>query len=189
MEHDLGNKCFPPLSPVWTARASGVQLMLAGIHRGWLDYFICASASLLPPYQPSPLLPQRGKPQRLRPKGACLANLSPAAAEPISPGVSLSRGSGPGPPSFRGIAPGWGASCSWGTRQSPRRALRDQGPPAPLPTCLLPEECSGPATSSSLPSFQAQNCEGSQEARGRGACMISQLCSETAEGLPRQSSS
>ena len=102
MEHHLGNKCFPPLSPVWTARASGVQLMLAGIHRGWLDYFICASASLLPPYQPSPLLPQRGKPQRLRPKGACRASLSPAAAEPISLGVSLGRGSGPGPPSFLG---------------------------------------------------------------------------------------
>ena len=103
----LGTNASQPSSPVWTARASGVQLMLAGIHRGWLDYFICASASLLPPYQPSPLLPQRGKPQRLRPKGACLANLSPVAAQPNSPGVSLGRGSGPGPPrGCGGIAQG-----------------------------------------------------------------------------------
>lgn len=83
--------------------ASAAQLTFAGTQRAWLGSLICASAGPLPPYQQGPLIPKKGK-LRLRPKGACLT-MTTAPPPPVaanSLGVSLCRGSRPGPPT------GWG---------------------------------------------------------------------------------
>lgn len=149
--------------------ASAAQLTFAGTQRAWLGSLICASAGPLPPYQQGPLIPKKGK-LRLRPKGACLT-MTTAPPRQWRPTAWVCPSAGEAgqahPQAGERSSPGWGISCSRGTRQNPQWALWDQELPAPLPTCLHPEACAGPVTPSSLPSFAAQSSV-NQEARRWG---------------------